>query len=110
MLGVFRMTIPQCIEEWEKLAPNIFPKKRSKVSRLAVSSVGGFPYSEKPLELAIKGLVEKYMGDRAGPGKDPPLADKELPHCKVYVKPNTYSSIHIYVGAYLVLLLTIIRA
>ncbi|OCK81256.1 FabD/lysophospholipase-like protein, partial [Lepidopterella palustris CBS 459.81] len=27
MLGVFQMTIQQCIEKWEKLAPDIFPKK-----------------------------------------------------------------------------------
>ena len=109
------MTIPQCIEEWEKLAPNIFPKKTSKVSRLAISSAGGFPYSEKALEIAIKGLVEKYIGERAGPGKDPPLAfeavaDRKSPDCKVYVRPDTYSWAHTYVSGYLVLLLTIIRA
>jgi hypothetical protein len=57
MLGVLRMTIQQCIEEWEKVAPDIFPQKTSKLNRLAVSSAGGFPYSENPLELAIKELV-----------------------------------------------------
>lgn len=85
------MTIPQCIEEWAKLASSIFPKRKSKVRQLVVSSVGKSLYSEKPLELAIKGLVEKYMGDRAGPENDPLLADKELPGCKVYVNLDTYS-------------------
>lgn len=89
------MTIQQCIEKWEKLAPDIFPKKTSKLNRLAVSSAGGFLYSEKPLELAIKGLVEKYIGDRAGLGDDPPLAfeataDRKSPRCKVYVRSDTF--------------------
>jgi hypothetical protein len=105
MLGVFRMTIAQCIEEWEELAPSIFPNKTSKVSRLAISSAGNFPYSERALEIAINGLVEKYIGDRASPGKVPLLAfeamaDRKSPLCKVYVKPDTYSKIHTYVRAY----------
>jgi hypothetical protein len=88
MLGVLHMNIDQCIEEWEKLAPNIFPNKKGTLNRLAMSSVGGAPYSEKPLEVAIKGLVEKYIGDRGGPGNDPPLAfeatdDRKSPRCKV---------------------------
>jgi hypothetical protein len=101
MLGVLRMTIQQCIEEWETLAPNIFPKKTSKLNRLAMSSAGGFPYSEKPLELAIKGLVEKYIGERVGLRNDPPLAfeataDWKSPRCKMYVSLDTNSRFHIY--------------
>lgn len=94
MLGVFRMTIHECIDEWETLAPAIFPKKTSTLNRLAVSSAGLFPYSEKPLELAVKNLVQKYLGEHVHPATDPPLAfeataDKKSPRCKVYVIQET---------------------
>ena len=68
------MDIQTCIDEYLKLAPEIFPVEGlvsgSKFGKL-VKGVGNRQrFKAEPLELAIKGLVKKHLGERSARGEE----------------------------------------
>ena len=77
MLGILRMDVDTCIEEYQNMAPEIFPVE-STFGQTAVGKsiklVGGKErFNPQPLESAIKRLVKKYLGDEATAGEDTPF-------------------------------------
>ncbi len=101
MLGTLRMDIQTCINEYLKLAPEIFPVEglvqRNKTVQLVKGILGKERFNPKPLELAIKGLVKKYLGERSIEGEETLFrfeASKleEDRSCNVYVMLSVCSS------------------
>ncbi len=68
------MDIQTCIDEYLKLAPEIFPIegliRGSKGGQLANGILGKDRFNPKPLELAVKRLVKKYLGERNTGGEE----------------------------------------
>jgi hypothetical protein len=70
MLGILKMDINKCIEEYVRLCPVIFPikKKRAKRSTLGhicdiiLSKPFKFQYDPQPLEIEVKKLVDEKLG------------------------------------------------
>ena len=92
MLGTLRMDIQTCINEYLKMAPNIFPVEGS----ISGSTVGKFlkvargrqRFDPEPLEVAVKRLVKEHAGDSAGENKPFKLGTSnasERHECKVLV-------------------------
>ncbi len=67
MLGTLRMDIQTCIDEYLEIAPDVFPVESSiggsTVGRLLKVARGRQRFDPKPLEAAVKRLVEKHLGD-----------------------------------------------
>ena len=79
MLGTLQMDIQTCIDEYLKMAPDIFPVEAiggSKIGQLFTVARGRQRFQAKPLELAIKRLVKKHLGDRCIQGEDTPFRFK----------------------------------
>ena len=74
MLGTLRMDIQTCIDEYLKLAPQIFPiESRTQGSTFGkfVKMAGGRQrFKAEPLELAIKKLVKQHLGERSTEGEE----------------------------------------
>lgn len=92
MLGTLRMDIETCIKEYLNIAPKIFPVEdaigRSKLGRFLKVARGKQRFEAAPLELAIKHLVTKYLGDGATTSDDTlfrfePCDSREACNCKV---------------------------
>ena len=68
------MDIQTCIDEYLKLAPEIFPiegrLQGSKVRQLLNVVRGQQRFKPEPLESAIKRLVKKYLGERSTEGEE----------------------------------------
>lgn len=77
MLGTLQMDIQTCIDEYLKMAPDIFPVegliRGSKVGQFLTAARGRQRFQAKPLELAIKRLVKKYLGDKYTQGEETPF-------------------------------------
>ena len=71
------MDIQTCIDEFLKMAPDIFPVegliRGSKFGQLFTVARGRQRFRAEPLELAIKRLVKKYLGDRCTQGEETPF-------------------------------------
>lgn len=69
MLGVFRMDIQTCINEYIKMGPDIFPVEgiasRSSIGKFLNVARGRQRFDPKPLEVAVKQLVKEHLGDSA---------------------------------------------
>ena len=74
MLGTLQMDIQTCIDEYLTLAPEIFPVegllRGSKVGQLFQVVRGRQRFQAEPLELAIKRLVKRYLGERSTKGEE----------------------------------------
>ena len=74
MLGTLQMDIQTCIDEYLRLAPEIFPVEgliqRSSVGKVYKILRGRQRFQAQPLELAIKRLVKKYLGERNAEGEE----------------------------------------
>ena len=68
------MDIQTCIDEYLELAPKIFPVegliRESKVGKFVKVIRGRQCFKAKPLELAIKRLVKKHLGERSAEGEE----------------------------------------
>ena len=68
------MDIQTCIDEYLKLAPEIFPIKGliggSKVGQFLKVVRGRQRFKAEPLDLAIKRLVKKHLGERSTEGEE----------------------------------------
>lgn len=68
------MDIQTCIDEYLKLAPEIFPVEgrlqRSRFGKVFNVVRGQQRFKPEPLELAIKRLVKKYLGERSTEGEE----------------------------------------
>ena len=68
------MDIETCIEEYLKLAPEIFPVKDlirgSKVGKFLKVVRGRQRFKAEPLDLAIKRLVKQHLGERSTEGEE----------------------------------------
>ena len=68
------MDIQTCIDEYLKLAPEIFPVKGliggSIFGKIVRVVRGRQRFKAKPLDLAIKRLVRKYLGERSTEGEE----------------------------------------
>ena len=77
MLGTLQMDIQICIDEYLKMAPNIFLVKGlfqgSKFGQVLTIARGRQRFKAKPLELTIKRLVKKHLGDRCIKGEETPF-------------------------------------
>ena len=71
MLGVLRMDVQTCIDEYLEMAPEIFPIEGrisgSTMGKLLKASRGHSRFDPAPLEAAVKRLVKKYIGDNSIP-------------------------------------------
>ena len=71
------MDLDTCIKEYQDMAPKIFPVEnafgRSAVGKSIKLVRGKERFDPRPLELAIKLLVKKYLGDEATTGEDTPF-------------------------------------
>ncbi|KAL9100922.1 MAG: hypothetical protein Q9163_003758 [Psora crenata] len=94
MLGTLRMDIETCIDEYLKLAPEIFPLEgliqQSIAGKLFKTVFGRERFEAKPIELAIKGLLKKYLGERSTEGEETLFGFEssklnEEQSCKVFV-------------------------
>ena len=74
------MDIETCIAEYLKMAPDIFPVEGhiqgSKFGQAFKIAHGGQRFKDKPLELAIKRLVKKHLGDNCIQGEETPFRFK----------------------------------
>ena len=86
------MNIQTCIDEYLKMAPDIFLVKGlfqgSKIRQFFTIARGRQRFKAKPLELIIKRLVKKHLGDRCIKGEETPFRFKATEHqadhaCKV---------------------------
>jgi hypothetical protein len=91
MLGILRMDIDTCIEEYLNIAPQIFPVEGkitgSLAGRLLTVARGKQRFDPDPFEAAIKGLVKTHLGARATRGEDTLFRfedsrNNQLPQCK----------------------------
>ncbi len=68
------MDIQTCIDEYLRLAPEIFPVEGlvggSRVGRFFKILRGRQRFQAEPLELATKRLVKKYLGERSTEGEE----------------------------------------
>lgn len=94
MLGTLRMDIDTCINEYINMAPEIFPVENivsgSTLGKLVNVAKGKHRFDPTPLEMAVKRLVQKHLGDKAAGGEDmlfkfEASRDQMTPQCKVYV-------------------------
>ena len=71
------MDIQTCIDEYVKMAPDIFSVKGSlsanKLVKYYTAARGRQYFKAEPLELAIKRLVKKYLGDKCTQGEETPF-------------------------------------
>lgn len=71
------MDIETCIEEYLNMASDIFPIEGliegSRVGQLVTVTRGKQRFKAEPLELAIKRLVKKQLGDRCIQGEETPF-------------------------------------
>ncbi len=74
MLGTLRMDIQTCIDEYLELAPQIFPVeglvKGSDLGRFFTVARGQQRFKAEPLEMAIRRLVKKHLGERSAEGEE----------------------------------------
>ena len=86
------MDIKTCIDEYLKMAPDVFPVegwlKGNVLGKLFTVATGRQRFDPKPLESAIRRLVEKYLEGSATEGKDTTLRFRsshasERHECKV---------------------------
>ena len=94
MLGTLQMDIDTCINEYINMAPEIFPIEnivsRSTLGKLVKVATGKHRFDPTPLEMAVKRLVQKYLGPKAIGGEDTLFKfeasqGQTMPQCKVYV-------------------------
>ncbi len=68
------MDIQTCIDEYLRLAPEIFPVEGlvggSRVGQFIKILRGRQRFQAEPLELAIKRLVKEYLGERSTEGEE----------------------------------------
>ena len=91
MLGTLQMDIQTCIDEYLKMAPDIFPVeglRGGKIGKLLTVARGRQRFEAKPLELAIKRLVKERLGGRCTQGEETPFRFEdsklqEVHACKV---------------------------
>lgn len=88
MLGTLRMDIDTCIDEYLNMAPEIFPVKNivsgSRFGVFANATMGTPRFDPEPLEMAVKGLVMKYLGDEVNSdGENTRFMFQTNPRCKV---------------------------
>ena len=82
------MDIDTCIDEYLNMAPEIFPVKNivsgSGFGIFANATIGTPRFDPKPLEMAVKGLVMKYLGDEVNSdGENTHFMFQTNPGCKV---------------------------
>lgn len=74
MLGILQMDVQTCINEYLEMSPEIFPPEgfisRSKVGQLLTVARGKQRFGPEPLEIAIKRLVKKYLGNTSEQGEE----------------------------------------
>ena len=74
------MDIQICIDEYLKMAPDIFPVEGriqgSKFGQVLTIARGRQRFKAKPLELTIKRLVKKHLGDSCIQGEETPFRFK----------------------------------
>jgi hypothetical protein len=87
MLGILRMDVDTCIAEYLKMAPEIFPVKNilsgSGFGVFANGMMGTPQFDPTPLEMAVKRLVARYLGNRALDGENTAINFETNPKCKV---------------------------
>jgi hypothetical protein len=87
MLGTLQMDIDTCIAEYLNMAPEIFPLKNivsgSGFGVYATAMMGTPQFDPRPLEMAVKRLVTRYLGDRAVGGENTPINFEPNPECRV---------------------------
>ena len=92
MLGVLRMDINTCINEYLEMAPEIFPIEDhisgSTAGRLIKVVRGRQRFDPRPLEAAVKRLVKDHLRKEATEGEATPLrfrdsSNEETDNCKV---------------------------
>ncbi|KAE9379634.1 hypothetical protein N431DRAFT_364884, partial [Stipitochalara longipes BDJ] len=93
MLGMLRMDVQTCIDEYIKLAPRIFPLEgfvsRRSLTKAYKVLLGRYRFDPRPLEQEIKRLVNERFNDakeRRGVRMRSELAPDR---CKVFVCSNT---------------------
>ena len=70
------MDIQTCIDEYLKMAPDIFSVQGlqgSKIGQVLTIARGRQRFKAEPLELTIKRLVKKQLGDRCTQGEETPF-------------------------------------
>jgi hypothetical protein len=88
MLGTLRMDIDTCIDEYLNMAPEIFPVKnilsKSQLGVFAKATIGTPRFDPRPLEMAVKGLVTRYLGDQPNnDGENTRFNFQTNPGCRV---------------------------
>ena len=91
MLGVLKMDVEECIEEYLNMAPMIFPREGFIASQsfyhVLTAAWGQNPFDPIPLEKAIKNLVKERFqsskGENAALRSD--SSQMQQQQCKVYV-------------------------
>jgi hypothetical protein len=87
------MDVDTCIKEYIDMAPEIFPLENivsgSKLGKLVKVATGKHRFDPKPLETAVKRLVQRHLGPKALGGEDvlfkfEASRDQTMPQCKVY--------------------------
>lgn len=79
MLGRLRMTIPECIEIFQKISHTVFGDMPGTMSRIFGGLTGRSFFKAEKLEIAIKELLQAR-----GIDPDALLMDSDDARCKVY--------------------------
>ncbi|KAL3422240.1 kinesin light chain [Phlyctema vagabunda] len=97
MLGTLRMDVDSCIKEYLAMAPNIFPIETlisgNKFSKFLKGAKGKARFDSKPMEQAIKNLVQTRLRALGEDSEDventhfrfKAYGDQQSPTCKVFV-------------------------
>ena len=78
MLGRLKMTIDECIQQYTSVMGKVFPEGTWKKTRFVTK--GEF-YDEKPLEDAIKEIVQRKLGNSEAKLIDPDTVNENT--CKM---------------------------